>query len=243
MKYDIFWIANAYGRLQSIVQSMGFRAETITDFARFEVMASENNPKPISTQFRDEYFDLRATNALAFALFDDRTSELVSLNAVRLDDIGQISLADHWDKQHKRIYQATQGALHAPGAYSITGKTVYQGDMFVGKAWRGQHVASYSSHMLMLLAVMQWQPDYVYCFVGKDQALRGQGIKYGFYCNEMRGAHHLTFAVGDEALADLHKTKFLCWNSAEHIAHWSRLICEGQHPLLSKQPERADQIC
>lgn len=151
----------------------------------------------------------------------DPDGELVHTQAVRCLDLFGISLAAHLEL-HRQKYitpdstpDPNQTYFSGPEALNtITGKVAYQGDFWLrakGLAGpRSQGATALLSRLLLEVAVIAWDPDFVFAFVPKPLAAKGAHLRYGYiHCEAGR------WIGPDQQVTD---EDHLVWMSAKDLA-------------------------
>lgn len=175
------------------LRALGIQLECSTDFERFAKLCRTMKPGAAGAT---EPFDL--------ALFDiwpdtafwiggrDEQGEIVHLQAIRHDSLGELTLAQSWQQQLRRIFcDPNPGAklrgTTAPAATQITGQVCYHGDMWIADHMRRQGLSGKLSRFALGLALLTWAPDFVYAFAATSVVVRAAHIRMGYMHQQPEG--------------------------------------------------------
>jgi hypothetical protein len=163
---------------------IGYTFEISNDFAEFArqrrlLRNAEVSPMfdgSVNRELSDSGFWMSALNG---------QREIVGLQALRLDD-AQPNLAEWvlgWmmGLYAKRREMIIPRQLHAPDhslASLVRGKVVYHGEVWIAKHSKG--CFDFFPRLGMLLALVKWQPEAVWCLVSQSMATRGHAIRMGY---------------------------------------------------------------
>ncbi len=175
---------SAISDLVNVGAKMGFSFQISTDFVEFArqkrlVRKSDVSPMfdcAVNREIGESGFWMSARNA---------AGEIVGLQAFRLDD-ALPNLADWvlgWmmGLYAKRREMIVPRQLHAPEhslASLVRGKVVYQGEVWIENHSKG--CFNVFPRLGMLLALVKWQPEAIWCLVGESMATRGHVIRAGY---------------------------------------------------------------
>jgi hypothetical protein len=143
--------------------------------------------------FSTRFFDLHGSTAFWIGAYDNR-GNVVSVQAAKVEDLQDRSLAEHWQQQQRRIFvdpnpQARFGNEHAHDAYFLRGKIVYHGNLWLRRDVRGKGLAEPLTQLGFLVALLKWSPDYLYGLMAATAAEKGFGIRVGYRRFVPRGTH------------------------------------------------------
>ena len=163
---------------------MGYSFEISNDFpelAKQRQLLRNSDVSPmfdstVSRDLADSGFWMSAVNG---------QGEIVGLQALRFDD-AQPNLADWvlgWmmGLYAKRREMIIPRQLHTPDhslASLVRGKVVYHGEVWIEKHSKG--CFDLFPRLGMLLALVKWQPEAIWCLVGESMATRGHAIRMGY---------------------------------------------------------------
>ena len=183
-------IASFLIKVVELAREAGVRLEMQTDFRRLQELAdSLDGREPLSPIFdwrkggvsEDNAFWIQGTN---------EQGEVVLMQAARIDDLGNKSLAEHIrdnrDLIHTPYFKAdTKNSIFDSCYYltEITGRVVYAGETWITPKgpYRGRGLASVCSRMAFGLSLLRWRPDYMYGLATQALALKGIAAKYEYY--------------------------------------------------------------
>lgn len=104
----------------------------------------------------------------------DKHNEVIFVEAARLYDLSQTNLADHLQSLRffyadptKHAHPQDRCICKAPSAKSITGKVVFQGDVWVRNDFRGQGVLKIMTGIARGISFSMWAPDFVCGLAGR----------------------------------------------------------------------------
>lgn len=186
-------VAAAIARMRSRVEKSGLTLKESADFSLFEKTVRATADKYLMEDFSPRFFDLHGATAFWIGAYD-HLGQIASVQAAKLEELKDRSLADHWHQQQRRIFvdpnpQARLGNEHAHDAYFMRGRIVYHGNLWLRRDLRGKGVAIPLTQLVFLLSLLKWSPDYHYGLMSSKSAERGFGIRIGFRRFVPRGTH------------------------------------------------------
>ena len=113
--------------------------------------------------------------------------EVVHIQAVRFDDLSGTTLASHW-RASPELY-CTRGYgidvsrsefYSAPASREISGAVCYHGELWLEQSYSRPRLASKLANLAMLLALVRFRPDYIYCLVVPKNVRTGISIRTGY---------------------------------------------------------------
>lgn len=168
--------------LEDQFHAHGISVELEWDFPALAKLRARLEMPELSPFFSPAHFDLIKENA--FWLHGrDRNGETAFVVASRLDHLGDVPLADYWRVQWLRLFGGDSGAEGAGSdsmLWKISGRVVYQGELWVAKSKRGQGYAGLAVQMAMAWATLFWQPDWIVAVVKDRIARRGVNMREGY---------------------------------------------------------------
>lgn len=189
----------------------------VTEHRKFRAIIAETTGKMLSPQFDHNYFDFTRDNWYGIIVTDAK-GRCVSTVAGRRENIGSLTLAEHWGSadrpgQQSRLYSdGTLGSDHAPTAHAITGTVVYCGEMWVAAPFRDVGLGSVIARLNHIVGFLQLrQPDYMYALLNAELVRERWGFAAGFATTEPVGVDWQTQPKGG------HRTEYLCCNSRSQI--------------------------
>jgi hypothetical protein len=164
-----------------------------SDFLAFEKIIRGTEDKYLMEDFSPRFFDLHGATAFWIGAFDAH-GNIVSVQAAKIEDLQDRTLADHWQQQQRRMFvdpnpQARFGTDHAPDAYFMSGKIVYHGNLWLRRDIRGKGLAEPLTQLGFLVSLLKWSPDYLYGLMAEKAAEKGFGVRVGYRRFVPRGTH------------------------------------------------------
>lgn len=166
----------------------GVRLELSTDFELLADINPHLEKVPLTPQFDPAVSDIGPVNGFWLKGTDVR-SEVVMTHATRFDDLSDTTLALHF-KSLRAFYADPAATAHAdercrvkaPAAYTITGRTCYQGELWIKKSsgLRGHDLARDTPRVSFAIAMARWMPDVIYATVNPGIAEKGLVSRYGY---------------------------------------------------------------
>jgi|TARA_R110002072_G_scaffold38138_7_gene110524 hypothetical protein len=187
---SLFNATQYVSQICGLAQSLGMTLQVSTDF---EALRETLAQRPELTLY--PMFDTAAsyvTPANAFWIKGtNELGQLVHLQAMRVLPTQNQSLAEHL-MQHRRLYVLRGDMVdpdpllyqRAPAATAITGKLCYHGQLWIkggDGGYRAQGLSTILPRLALVLALLEWAPDYVFGFVNPVLASRGAAAQYGYY--------------------------------------------------------------
>ncbi|WP_085905869.1 hypothetical protein [Kiloniella majae] len=186
MLYDLSFCLSA---IKEQLEGYGIGIETSEDFEEFQsVCAGADRRHSISEPFSPEYFDILPKEGVWMRGYD-HNGKTIHTSALRINDLGDVTLAEYWLKQLKRLHGGQPAKTSCPGAKKITGKVVYQGDVWLHKDHRGNDLGGLFFKLGLVTALLKWDPDYVYGFVAEKLIFKGFAARGGYVHCEPAGSH------------------------------------------------------
>jgi len=166
------------------VEQSGLSLQESADFGQFETVVRATEDKYLMEDFSPRFFDLHGATAFWVGAYNEH-GNLVSVQAAKVEDLQDRSLAEHWQQQQRRIFvdpnpQARFGTDHAHDACFMRGRIVYHGNLWLRRDIRGQGLAEPLTQLGFLLALLKWSPDYLYGLMAARSAEKGFGIRVGY---------------------------------------------------------------
>lgn len=208
------------GRLVRRARSCGLSIELSDDFGRFREVNAEAQRGAL-TPVLDVQF---ATIEDGFWLEGrDRQGALAHLQAARLVDLAGGSLQDHLH-EHLDLYRSRglgidprrSDARSCPSTAAMFGQVCYHGEVWIDHRWRGAGLGPSLIRLMMVLALLRWQPDY---FIGLSIPKTSNPA----FARKMGYAHFAPAAVGwRDASGDLVRDEGLVWSELPDLRALAR---------------------
>jgi len=203
--------------LEETLKCSGIDVTEGRDFKGFVAAWDEIGAKnSISPPFDPRYVDIDPGDLLWFEARKD--GQLIALQGLRKETIST-PLARHIDQQYRRIYcDPDVGGCeiidHAPGAFEITGKIVYHGGLYIVKSHRGNALVKPFARLAVVLALLEWNPDYYWGFVEQGLIESGYSIKIGYLHAQPSGTQWKNGSPGG-----IREYDWLVWSTNEDISY------------------------
>jgi len=186
LKRDVTRLAVVLADLISNLERLGLTHSLSDDFPAYqdewrELLRSdgEDLSEEPSRLFNNGWVDLDEGEFRYLTVRDgDRP---VAIQAIRLDVVAK-SAARLLDQVYRRLFcSGSQQVLeHAQIVYEMKGKLVYHGSIHTIKDYRGKRIASIGTRIIHLVAMLDWDPDYIYGFVEQKLVSKGYHYQIGY---------------------------------------------------------------
>lgn len=161
-------VALAMAQIDYAINKRGWTYRESFDFDEFHELVDTIKGKKLTDDFDGKHFDLHQTNAFWIGLYDKK-GRIISIQAAKLEDLGETTLGDHWSKQQRRKTrnQVGQdefklGTNHCPTSFMIKGRIVYHGEFWMHPKHRGDGFPEMLVHFGFFNALLRWNFDWVY---------------------------------------------------------------------------------
>lgn len=223
---DLYQQFQYINNIDDIAERHGLKIEVSADFEAFrELRMSQPKRTPISPIFDCRTSALNAANGF-WIKGTSEDGELVHLQAVRLEDMTGLTLAEHLYK-HSDIYappgvevDLEQSEYNATSAsHQITGRVCYHGELWLKGGpggYRGHGLTAALPRLALALAHMAWSPDYMFGLVHPMAACKGLPAREGYMHLEPGGI--LWQRKDSEEIYD----EWLVWMSHNDLRHLLR---------------------
>ena len=164
---------------------LGLTVICSTDFGEFdEVCSGLSGKDEASEYFSPRFFEITPRDGLWLRALDE-AGATVHVQAMRVDRLDGMTLAEHWRQRFRRLFEERQQGVTwdgttSPIAEEITGTVVYHGDMYVSRDLPQKGLSGPLAHVALGLALSKWEPDYVYGFVDYRYVRHGLTIREGY---------------------------------------------------------------
>ncbi|MBO0344634.1 hypothetical protein [Roseibium limicola] len=193
---DTLEVVRAIAALHRQIHRAGLSLRESSDFSLFEDTVRATEDRYLMEDFSSRFFDLHGTSAFWIGAWG-KDGEPVSVQAAKLEDLRDRSLGQLWQQQQRRMFSdpvshVELGDNHAHDAFSMRGRIVYHGNLWLRKDARGQGLAEALTQLGFLISVLKWSPDYLYGLMAARNAMKGFGIRVGYRRFAPRGTHWIT---------------------------------------------------
>lgn len=230
--------------IELIAERHGMAIEVCCDFEAFRKLRMEQADRlPISPIFDQRESQLDANNGF-WIKGTSECGELVHLQAVRLLDLDDMTLAQHLHTQ-RHIYAPPGVVVDAersefsatPASHKITGRVCYHGELWLKggpNGYRGHGLTAALPRLAMALAHMTWSPDFMFGLVHPLVACKGLPAREGYMHLEPGG---ILWQLKDR---DEVFDEWLVWMSHTDLQYLLRFSpLELYEQLEAKSKERA----
>ena len=223
---DLFKHFQYISSIEQIADRHGMMIEVSSDFEAFrQIRATQPERPPISPVFDPQVCEINAGNGF-WIKGTSETGELVHVQAVRLEDLTDTTLAEHLSK-HRQVYappgvevDLKQSRFCAtPSSRIITGKVCYHGELWLKggrKGYRGHGLTAALPRLALALAHLAWTPDFMFGLVHPMAACKGLAAREGYMHLEPGGI--LWQRQGLQEVYD----EWLVWMSHNDLQHLLR---------------------
>ena len=216
---------NYISKINEISHSKGINLEVLTDFEEFrETIKREPDLDHIYPMYDPACSFIAPTNGFWIRGTNEK-GDVVHTQAVRLLDFHGLSLSEHL-ALHRRKY-VIRGKMINPDKYLyssspassiITGTVCYHGQLWLKggeTGFRGQGLSTLLPRLALALCLMEWSPDFVFCFASPTLACSGLFAQYGYLQVEPGMWHTSDKSESVE--------QWLAWTSRKDIEHIMKL--------------------
>lgn len=172
--------------LRQAAEERGFTVAISNDFRVFADVCGRYRNQKVSPFF-DPAVNAELDERAFWLAAADRSGEIVSLNAYRLD-LAEPSFAD-WAPGWIMGLYLRRGELLVPKAVSpptnsvterVHGRVVYHGEVWIAPSARKNGLLDILPRLGMFITMIKWQPDAMWGIIGKSMAVRGQVVRLGY---------------------------------------------------------------
>ncbi|MER8868200.1 hypothetical protein NKI19_31810 [Mesorhizobium sp. M0751] len=149
---------------------------------------------PTFPSFRPDCSDLQSGTAF-WIIGRDRDGKVAHVQAMRLDDLSNTSLAEHlgslrawFADPNLKASPGSSCSCYAPSARRITGLVAYHGDVWLREDFRGRDLSAFIGRIAFGLAWAKWSPDFIYALVADWLIENGVVDRYGYLHQEPQGS-------------------------------------------------------
>ena len=176
-------LAEATAAASARLRANGRTIEQSVEFAKIDREIAEMEKGRISPEMSWLNNDLTSSNAFYVVVRNDE-GRLVSVCAVRHYQLNSETLTSFLERQCARLYgngdSAIDTTLMPPLTNEITGSVCYMGDFFIAREGRVSKEFNNSDFIILVygLAMMQFDPDWIFGFIKQKNAIRGLPAMY-----------------------------------------------------------------
>ena len=176
-------LAEATAAASARLRANGRTIEQSTEFSRIDREIAEMEKGRVSPEMSWLHNDLTSSNAF-YIVIRNAEQELLAVCAVRHYQLNNEDLSSFLERQCARLYaggdEAIDTSLMPPMCREITGSVCYMGDFFVAREGRVSKAFNNSDFIILVygLAMMQFDPDWIFGFIKQKNAIRGLPAMY-----------------------------------------------------------------
>jgi len=163
----------------NMIETSGYSVKEYTDYSKIpQILDSLGKPyvTPHLSPNRNDF-----TQASSFWIVVEKDGVVVAAGGVRLEDLGQESVGQYWDRLYKRQSGYGVRRIANPLLNELSGKLAYLGDLHLKEGHRGGRLLLHHCAILCHVIVsIKWSPDWTYAFLHKKDVMRGAAALYGF---------------------------------------------------------------
>lgn len=172
--------------LESKARNIGLKTRTSHDMVKFAAEKLLCTKTGLSPMFDPQINDFSHNKAFWVKASNEK-NEIVCFQSFRLDYV-DTSLADWaltWmlGLYHKRSEAIVPLYTRPPEnarSYEVRGNVVYHGELWIHPSYRHMRLLEIYPSLGMFLALLKWQPDYIWALVSERAAKRSQTVRMGY---------------------------------------------------------------
>lgn len=171
--------------LETKLFEIGVRVEYGTDFALLEHLLRKTSKERLTEHFSTALNTYTPANAYWLRAYSE-DGETVAVGAVRLDDLGTMSLGKYIANYWHRCYPDAAGdgaraSRHQPRFLSeVSGRVAYLGDLWVARLWQRKRIHEHLTPLAVVVTLQKWDPDWLYCWIRPGAWSKRYPMAYGF---------------------------------------------------------------
>ncbi|MEM9063271.1 MAG: hypothetical protein AAGD13_22660 [Pseudomonadota bacterium] len=180
---NAFQLAEATAAASARLRGNGRTIEQSTNFAEIHREIVDMEKGRISPEMSWLHNDLTSANAF-YVIVRNEEGQIIAVCAARHYQLNQENLVSFLQRQYARLYGHGESAIDAtlmpPLAHEIKGSVCYFGDFFIAREGRVSKQFNNSDFVVLVygLAIMQFDPDWVFAFLRQKSVLRGLSAVY-----------------------------------------------------------------
>lgn len=187
-------VSRFIAELEDQILELGIHLELRTDFGYLLRLSEKLEDKPYPTaMFNPLHHHIGPENGF-WIKGTNNDGDVVHIQAVRYDDLTGTNLARECENLTSFYFDPKISAeddewckSYAPIAKQITGPSCYHGEVWLRKGegkndsgFRGKGLASLLARLGMAIALLKWNPNYIYGYVYPALILNGVMANYGY---------------------------------------------------------------
>lgn len=179
-----------------IAASLGMHLQRGTDFQEFRALSTKQPLKPhVNPAFDPDCTDISSKNGF-WVIGHDETGELVHSQAIKLLDLSNGNLGEHFD-DHLEDFRSygynfdfkNCRSYLTSAASQISGRVSYHGELWIKggpNGFRGGCLATILTRLMMTMSLHSWSPDYMIGLQSPMTSCRGLAVREGYMHTEQR---------------------------------------------------------
>lgn len=180
-------LGRTISRLAADIQTFGIQPVYETDFNDYrETVIACSDRGTITGVFDSERCPIGPENGFWIRGVDG-SGHTVHAQAIRYDDLGISTLADHW-LGNLELFAPTgmdfdidrTNLVTAPASHEISGGVCYHGDFWMDRSARKYGLAPLLSNFAQRIAVIKFSPDFLYCLMVPKLIKKGWAAQQGY---------------------------------------------------------------
>ncbi|MEQ8354907.1 MAG: hypothetical protein RH942_05170 [Kiloniellaceae bacterium] len=187
---DLYKHFQYISNIEQIAERHGMTIEVSSDFDEFRrIRSSQAKRPPISPIFDSKVCEINGDNGF-WIKGTSEAGELVHIQAVRLEDLTDITLGEHLHRC-REIYAPPGVAVDlehsqfcaTPSSRVISGKVCYHGELWLKGGpggYRGHGLTAALPRLALALAHLTWSPDFMFGLVHPMAACKGLPAREGY---------------------------------------------------------------
>ncbi len=176
-----------------IIEKLGLTLKSGRNLQEFKsIVDGQPARHPIASMFHQTCESDQVDDVLWLAGFS-KSGELVHTQAIKLFDIGQLSLEAFLHNQVWNIFPPgyspdyTKRKFHlSDDAKKMRGKIVYHGEIWLKDQYRGGALSVLLSRLMLIWSVILWRPDYILGFQLPITSMKGLAVRESYMRMEQR---------------------------------------------------------
>jgi len=216
--------ANYISACMARIAAKGMLLEIGSDFETFADLVNRHARRgPLTPKFDPAIEPVDGQNAF-WILGRNELGEIVHTQAIRIMDIGEGTLAEHIREEFPaytppkwRLISGMNQYNPGPGSHAMRGRVCYHGDFWIlggDHGFRGRGMNVVTSRLAMAIAMVKWNPDYIYAYMHSLVACSGVAPRGGFMHMEQ---NNLFWSIpGYDELLEA----WMVWSARRDIMHF-----------------------
>lgn len=184
--FDVLKAVRYANSLAFDVEADGLAISVSNDFHDFKRACEPLDRGPPYPLFDPDRSEVLEGNA--FWIKCTSGDRIVHTQALRLLDLGEVTLTDHFERL-KHLYEPpTRQVDHAKSDFAlaeladtITGRVCYHGEIWIDSEFRGNQLILSLARLGITLAFLQWRPACIWGFTFDQTTMKGMTAQFGYW--------------------------------------------------------------